>query len=84
MPKYDFKCNDCENVQEVQCKIAEREDEKTCEACGSHNMEQTIISSTLAFMTPEQLGRRKAPGDFRNFMSAIHKAHGGASQIRDH
>lgn len=82
MPRYDFKCDDCENIQEVQCKIAELEDEKTCEKCGSTKMTQTFRVANHAFMPPEMLGRKKAPQDFRDFLGAIHKAHGPNSQIR--
>lgn len=84
MPRYDFKCSGCDNVQEVQCKISELDDPKTCEKCGSQEMTQTFLTANHAFMAPEQLGRRKAPEDFRNFLGQIHKAHGDKSQIRVH
>lgn len=82
MPRYDFQCSDCENVQEVQCRIADLDAEKVCEKCGSTKMTQTFITANHAFMAPEMLGRKKAPQDFRDMLAAIHKAHGPASQIR--
>lgn len=84
MPRYDFRCNECGNVQEESLKIAEKDTAIiSCKECGSEDTEQTFIAASLAFMTPEGLGRKKAPGDFRNFLSAIKKAHPG-SAIRDH
>lgn len=82
MPRYDFQCEECEHVQEIQCRIAELTDEKTCEKCGSTKMHQTFLTANHAFMAPEMLGRKKAPQDFRDFLGAIHKAHGDKSQIR--
>ena len=82
MPLYDYKCNKCENVQEIQCKISEMDDPKTCSECGATEMVKVILSANHAFMAPEALGRKKAPQDFRDFLGAIHKAHGKDSQIR--
>ena len=84
MPRYDFKCNECGNVQEVSLKIAEKDTAiVACNACDSEDTEQTFTSVSYEFMTPEGRGRKKAPNDFRNFLSAIKKAHPG-SAIRDH
>lgn len=83
MPLYDYKCESCNHIQEVQMKIAEKETaDVRCNECGEH-CEQTFVTVNHAFMAPESLGRKKAPGDFRNFLSAIKKAHPG-SEIRDH
>lgn len=83
MPRYDFQCKSCENIQEVNCKIAELDSIKpACSKCGSDEMHQTFVTANHAFMAPEMLGRKKAPQDFRDFLGAIHKAHGPASQIR--
>lgn len=82
MPLYDYKCDDCGNEQEVSCKIAEMDDPKTCVKCGGKKMTRFIATANHAFMAPEQLGRKKAPQDFRDFLKAVHKAHGPNSQIR--
>lgn len=83
MPRYDFRCNECGNVQEETLKIAELDGIIPCRECGSEDTAQTFLTVNHAFMSPESLGRRKAPSDFRNFLSAIKKAHPGSS-IRDH
>ena len=76
MPRYDFRCHECENVQEESMRIAELGvKEVVCSECGSTNTSQTFTTISHAFMAPEALGRKKAPGDFRNFLSAIKKAH---------
>ena len=83
MPRYDFECDGCSHIQEESMKIAELDTRVIeCEKCGTA-MHQTFRTVNHAFMAPEALGRKKAPGDFRNFLSAIKKAHPGSS-IRDH
>jgi hypothetical protein len=50
-------------------------------------MERFFGGSDIAFMSPEALGRKKAPGDFRNWLSALKKAHdrpGQSCGIKDH
>lgn len=75
MPRYDFKCQSCEFVEERSMRIAELDNEQICPKCGS-SMSQTYENNrSYEFMTPESLGRVKAPGDFRNFLGAIKKAH---------
>jgi len=84
MPMYDFKCRDCEHVQTEMMSIATMEDpatERACKACGGVS-KKTFTGNYSEFISPESLGRHKAPGDFRNFLSAVHKAHPG-SQIKD-
>ncbi len=85
MPLYDFKCNDCSNIQTEMMSIATMEDpstERTCKECGGVT-KKTFTTSNYELMSPEALGRHKAPGEFRNFLSAIKKAHPG-SAIKDH
>lgn len=85
MPTYDYKCNTCANIQEERMSISKMEDPETkieCKECGKH-CTRTYEAVNYAFMTPEALGRRKAPDDFRNFLSQVKKAHPG-SAIKDH
>lgn len=83
MPKYDFKCSSCDNVQEVVCKIAELDDiQPECSECGKTGMTQTYLVANHAFMPPEALGRKHAPQEFRDMLKMIKKAHPG-SLIRD-
>lgn len=75
MPKYDFKCKECSFVEERTMRVAELDNPQICPKCKG-DMTQTFDGKrSYEFMSPEALGRRKAPEDFRNFMSAIKRAH---------
>ena len=86
MPLYDYRCKNG-HVQEEQHKIAELDVKVIkCKEC-DEVMERFIGSVDYAFMTPESLGRRKAPEDFRNWLSMVKKAHDRPGQpcgIKDH
>lgn len=84
MPMYDFKCKACEHVQTGMMSIARMEagETVTCAECGGESA-KTFTTTSFEMLSPEALGRHKAPGDFRNFLGAIKKAHPG-SAIRDH
>lgn len=84
MPMYDFKCDSCDHVQTVMMSIARMESGETakCNECGGESR-KTFTGCNYEMLSPEALGRHKAPGDFRNFLGAIKKAHPG-SAIRDH
>lgn len=84
MPLYDYKCKDCEDIHTEKHSIAELDVvEIKCPKCSGDCLRTFETQSSIAFMSPEALGRKKANGDFRNFLSAIKKAHPG-SAIRDH
>ena len=84
MPLYNFQCKSCSHVQTNSMSIADMESGKTaeCKMCGSVS-EKAFTPSNMGFTTYESLGRKKAPSDFRNFLSAVKKAHPGSS-IKDH
>lgn len=83
MPIYDFKCPKCETNVEYILKIAEMDDPLNwaCTHCGYRGLER-VITTDYAIMTPESLGRKKAPREFRDVLSSIHRQTKG-SQIRD-
>ena len=54
-----------------------------CVECQALAVKKIIRNATHAFMSPEALGRLKAPEDFRNFVSAIRRAHPDG-HVRDH
>lgn len=78
--KYDFVCDerDCRHSGDVVIPTSELYDYRECPNCGvpgySHRWSG---KSNIAFIPPEKLGRMKAPGDFRNMLSQIAKAHPG-------
>ena len=45
---YEWKCEDCEHVTEVICKISERDEPVDCEDCSSENTKKVI--SACAFV----------------------------------
>lgn len=83
MPMYDFKCKTCDYVQTETMSIARMEsgEEAVCGSCGGESA-KTFTVTNWAAMSPEALGRNKAPADFRNFLSQVKKAHPG-STIKD-
>jgi len=83
MPTYIFQCKTCKHSFDRLLKIADMDDplSENCPECGDLSIQRTV-GGCYAFMSPEALGRRKAPEDFRNWLSAVKKANPG-STIRD-
>lgn len=48
MPKYDYKCRDCEAVQEVTHRITE-DPVIECLTCGSHNTRRLVGATRTIF-----------------------------------
>lgn len=82
---YTFECRACEHVWEQTLKMADMEQPlgEPCPECGVEGQIHQIVGGNHAFMRPEQLGRKKAPEDFRNFLTNIKKKNPGC-HIRDH
>ena len=81
MPLYDFSCKRCGHQTEFMVKMSERDTahaDTPCPKCGDKAL-QPIISGNHAFMSPEAIGRIKAPADFRNFLSQVAKNNPGNS-----
>lgn len=85
MPTYEYGCGVCTHKFEKILKIANMDDplSEPCPACGLVSVGRVYGSQNLAFMSPESLGRHKAPGDFRNWLSYVKRANPGSS-IKDH
>ena len=47
MPIYEFRCNDCQHINEFVMKISEKKPEEGCESCKSHNMSKIISKSNF-------------------------------------
>ena len=84
MPMYDFKCRDCEHVQTGFMSISRMEsgENLVCDECGGVS-EKAFTATSFGLSSPYALGRKKAPEDFRNFLTQVKKAHPG-SAIKDH
>lgn len=71
MPIYDFKCDDCENVFTVSCKIAEMNDQQ-CSKCESKNYSVYFASGKLNLIDPTRLmGITTIDDGFREVLSKI-------------
>lgn len=87
MPTYDYKCQTCEHEGEVRMRIADLDlpenVDAICPECGAATFRRNWSAPVShEYMTPEGLGRVKAPGDFRDMLSQIKKGNPG-SVIRD-
>ena len=47
---YDYKCQDCENVQEEMHPMSGPKYKITCEECGSDKMKKVISASYIKFV----------------------------------
>lgn len=86
MPTYPFVCTECGNKTDYIRKISEMDQpaELPCESCGKIALKRDWgVASHLEFMSPEALGRKKAPSDFRNWLSAVKRANKGC-HVKDH
>jgi putative FmdB family regulatory protein len=77
MPLYDFKCNDCETIFEVQCKISEKDSPHACPSCSS-------VKTNSVFLSAPRLGDSIALGinekqrGFKEVLNKIHKKTAGS------
>ena len=72
MPKYDFECNKCEVIFEVDCKISERNNTHACPECNSKKTNQVILSAPKLGISM-RLGLNPKQKEFREVLSKIHK-----------
>lgn len=79
MPLYDRKCNACDALFEVNCKIAEKDNPHECPECGS--TDGVWMVSQLHAIPPDRLGRGK-DGGFKEVLNKIHNSMPG-STLRD-
>lgn len=77
MPLYDFQCQECKQYFEVQCKIADRTQQKECPACGSLNTEQRLLSAPQINADP--IGSNQHRKAFREVLNKIHQKSPGST-----
>lgn len=75
MPTYEYHCNSCETNFDRILKIAEMDQplEEPCPHCKEKSIIR-VVGGSYAFMSPEALGRKKPPEDFRELLRKIKKA----------
>lgn len=71
MPSYSFKCNECDTVFDITCKISERA-EQSCPNCSSVKYEP-FHNGNNPLIDPVRLGITKMDGGFREVLSKIAK-----------
>ena len=76
MPLYNRKCNQCDALWEVNCKISEKDNQHECPECGSTDGAWMI--STPTAIPPERLGRGR-DGGFREVLHKIHHSMPGST-----
>lgn len=69
MPIYDFKCNSCEDIFTVTCRIAEK-DNQSCPKCSSNSYEHHHTTG-LAIGDSVRLGVKKTDNGFKEVLSKI-------------
>lgn len=75
MPTYDYRCTNCGETFTKLLKIVDREQptHEGCPMCDEKTVEM-LVGGNYAFMSPEALGRKKPPEDFRELLRRIKKA----------
>lgn len=71
MPLYTFKCEDCEEIFEISCRIADMKSQK-CPKCSSTNY-GVHHTQAQKLIDPVRLGVRTIDDGFREVLQKIHK-----------
>lgn len=50
MPTYDYKCSDCENIQEEIHPMSGPDKTIVCSLCGKHNMQKMVAAPYTKFI----------------------------------
>lgn len=70
MPLYDRKCNECDALFEVNCKIAEKDNPHECPECGA--TDGAWMFGTPMAIAPDRLGRGR-DGGMKEVLQKIHE-----------
>lgn len=81
MPFYTFKCNICEEIFDISCTIAEKENQ-LCPKCNSKDY-QHYHTTPLAMGDPVRLGVRRVDDGFREVLSKIGNSNGRHANLTD-
>lgn len=76
MPLYDRKCNACDDLFEIICKISEKGNTFECPSCGS--VDGVWMMGTPVSIAPDRLGRGR-DGGFREVLAKIHERNPGST-----
>ena len=74
MPNYDRKCNDCGELFEITCKIAEKTDEHECPYCGGTDG-VWMISAPAVSMEGMRFTNTDSRSGFGEVVKKIQKAY---------
>lgn len=53
MPRYDYQCSSCKNIQEEQHPMSGPKNKIKCEKCGSDKLEKMISKPYVKFDGPD-------------------------------
>lgn len=85
MPTYSFKCDSCDHEFDTIRKIAEREspESEPCPACKTVGTVKRFHGDLhIGWSDAVQLGIKKAPADWRNWLKVLQKnTRGSADNI---
>jgi putative FmdB family regulatory protein len=70
MPIYDRQCSDCEELFEVTCRIAEKDNTHECPYCGSTAGEWRP-TSCMTTIRPDRLMTAKKDNGFKEVLDKI-------------
>lgn len=72
MPLYDRKCEKCDEIFEVNCKISEKDDPKECPYCGA--TEGTyMMSAPMSSIRPERFSANVKNNKGKGFSEVLSK-----------
>jgi putative FmdB family regulatory protein len=71
MPTWDKKCNDCDALFEVRCRIAEKEEIKECPHCGGTDSTYMLSTPTLSRHSERLMTHKADTGGFGQVLDKI-------------
>lgn len=82
MPLYNYRCESCNHKEKIMCSDWREHENSACPGCGKPEFryrpwEREEGDNSWGLVSPERLGRNKAPRDFRDYLTAVGKVNPG-------
>lgn len=78
MPVYDRHCTQCDDMYEITCKIAEKDNTFECPSCGS-TMGEWMLSAPAVSMNGARFSNTDRKSGFGDVLQKIASKHPGTS-----